>query len=142
MFSGYGCHLSPGIALLRALTEAVQSRAALISGSRDDLLPAAYRNCRNGDDLAALERLWELAPPMAWLPADLSTASFEGDVAVLLAAVRNMGLDRVVVFDLGRGDSGTPAVPVVRVVVPGLEGILLEASCAPGRRAREALGAP
>lgn len=139
MFSGYGCHLSPGIALLRALTEAVQSRLAMISGSRDDLLPTAYRNCRNADDLAALERVWELAPPVARLPPDRSTESFEGDVSALLDAVRGMGLERVVVADLGRGDIG---IPVAKVVVPGLEGIILEPSCAPGRRARDAMREP
>lgn len=35
---GYGCHLHREIALLRALTEAVQSRLSWIHGGRDDLL--------------------------------------------------------------------------------------------------------
>src|SRR5690606_34634787 len=39
---GYGCHLDPSVALLRALTEAVQSRLTLIAGSRDDLSMRTY----------------------------------------------------------------------------------------------------
>src|SRR5262249_33120742 len=34
--AGFGCHLAPGVALMRALSEAVQSRLTMISGSRDD----------------------------------------------------------------------------------------------------------
>ncbi|MBP5873149.1 YcaO-like family protein [Streptomyces scabiei] len=37
VFAGGGCHASPGIAATRALTEAAQSRAAVIGGTRDDL---------------------------------------------------------------------------------------------------------
>ncbi|MDW8803707.1 YcaO-like family protein [Streptomyces scabiei] len=37
VFAGGGCHSSPAIALTRALTEAVQSRLTVISGTRDDL---------------------------------------------------------------------------------------------------------
>ena len=41
--AGDGCHLSPGIAALRALTEAIQTRLTYIAGTRDDLDPEAYR---------------------------------------------------------------------------------------------------
>src|SRR5205814_10708133 len=41
-YSGFGCHLSPSIALLRALTEAVQSRVTFIAGSRDDMFRRDY----------------------------------------------------------------------------------------------------
>ncbi|MFJ8158354.1 YcaO-like family protein [Streptomyces sp. NPDC094468] len=37
VFAGGGCHTTAGIALTRALSEAVQSRLTLISGTRDDL---------------------------------------------------------------------------------------------------------
>ncbi len=36
-FSGVGCHRDPDVALSRALTEAAQSRLALIVGTRDGL---------------------------------------------------------------------------------------------------------
>ena len=40
---GYGCHPNREIALLRALTEAAQSRLTAISGARDDLHTDDYR---------------------------------------------------------------------------------------------------
>jgi ribosomal protein S12 methylthiotransferase accessory factor len=40
---GYGCHVDRGIAIGRALSEAVQTRLALISGARDDLDADCYR---------------------------------------------------------------------------------------------------
>ena len=41
-YSGAGCHLNKGIALCRAITEAIQSRLTYIAGSRDDLFPKDY----------------------------------------------------------------------------------------------------
>ena len=40
--SGFGCHPSRHVALLRALTEAAQSRLTIIAGSRDDMLRSGY----------------------------------------------------------------------------------------------------
>lgn len=43
VFGGAGAHADPAIALSRALTEAAQSRLAVISGLRDDIPPDTYR---------------------------------------------------------------------------------------------------
>ncbi|MCV2365758.1 YcaO-like family protein [Paucibacter sp. DJ1R-11] len=118
-FSGYGCHLSPQIALLRALTEAVQSRLTHISGTRDDISPGDYRRGGNPDELDTLcARLdaQAAAVDFATLP-DLATESFEGDVSLLLERLRGAGLEQVLVADLRRPELG---VAVVRAVVPGL----------------------
>ena len=42
---GWGAHLDPGVAVSRAVTEAVQSRLTAIAGSRDDL-PSYYQQVR------------------------------------------------------------------------------------------------
>lgn len=42
-YSGTGTHLHAGIALCRALTEAIQSRLTYIAGSRDDMFPKDYK---------------------------------------------------------------------------------------------------
>lgn len=42
-YSGYGCHSHPGIALTRAISEAMQSRVTYIAGSRDDMFPRQYQ---------------------------------------------------------------------------------------------------
>ncbi len=46
--SGSGSHLCPEVALLRALTEAAQVRACIISGSRDDIFHRDYRGLTGG----------------------------------------------------------------------------------------------
>jgi ribosomal protein S12 methylthiotransferase accessory factor len=135
MFSGYGCHLSPAVALMRSLSEAVQSRLTMISGSRDDMFYADYRHCTNADDLQKMA--WSVATPPATLAfsarSDLATESFDGDLAVLLERVRSVGIRSVAVADLTKPDIG---IPVVKVVVPGLEAMSFAASYAPGKRAR------
>jgi ribosomal protein S12 methylthiotransferase accessory factor YcaO len=53
----------------------------------------------------------------------------------MLARLRAAGLDRVITVDLTRPEF---RVPVLRVVVPGLEALCLEPGYAPGERARRA----
>ncbi|MER6443991.1 YcaO-like family protein [Streptomyces venezuelae] len=43
LVSGSGAHLSPAVALARAIIEAAQSRLTLIAGSREDTAPVVYR---------------------------------------------------------------------------------------------------
>jgi ribosomal protein S12 methylthiotransferase accessory factor len=118
--AGHGSHLDPSVALARALSEAVQTRLTVISGSRDDLLPSQYRRAASFD---SLERKWRLASSEAAAVSarahtSRATDSFEGDVAQLLAALRTIGIEQAVVVDLTREDIG---VPVVKVIVPGLD---------------------
>jgi ribosomal protein S12 methylthiotransferase accessory factor len=118
-FSGYGTHLTPAIALLRAVNEAVQSRLTYISGSRDDITPAEYRRGGNADDLASFRARLASAPPTLRFDAraDLATDSFEGDIARMLDALRAGGVRNAVVVDLSKPEIG---VPVVKVVAPRL----------------------
>lgn len=115
---GFGCHLTRHIALLRALTEAAQSRLTIIAGSRDDLVRAAYAEWSDPDNLTR----WRLqaAEPGVRRFADapsIERDTFEEDVACLVEAVRGAGCPQVLVVDLTRADLG---IPVVRVIVPGL----------------------
>ncbi|MCF6765295.1 YcaO-like family protein [Thiotrichales bacterium 19S3-7] len=43
IFSGYGCHFDKNIALNRAITEAIQAKLTLISGTRDDIDRFTYQ---------------------------------------------------------------------------------------------------
>jgi ribosomal protein S12 methylthiotransferase accessory factor len=131
---GHGCHLSPGIALLRALTEAIQSRLTLIAGSRDDLWLSQYESFADPAVLRVeRERLAASQPARRFDRPSLATSTFEGDVGVLCAALRGAGIESVVVVDLTRPEIG---VPVVKVVVPGLEGHSGGQFYSPGARAR------
>jgi len=118
-YSGFGCHLAPGIALLRALTEAVQSRVTFIAGSRDDMFRRDYASLQLDEGQRA--RWSELNAPVGLHEfaqrQSLATDSFEGDVHALLERLQAAGLDSALVVDLTRSDIG---IPVVKVLVPGL----------------------
>jgi ribosomal protein S12 methylthiotransferase accessory factor len=120
--------------MMRALSEAVQSRVTYIAGSRDDTFRDDYQGRVDEEDLWAL---WdEINNPEIKLPfgsrLSLATDSFEGDVEVILAALRRVGIESAVVVDLTKPEIG---VPVVKVVVPGLEGCAQREDCSLGRRA-------
>jgi ribosomal protein S12 methylthiotransferase accessory factor len=134
---GFGCHLAPEIALSRALTEAVQTRLTYISGSRDDMFRHDYQRNRDPELLAAIFEEVTSTPSTTRLDerASLAGESFEDDVRRLLAAVQAVGVRQVVVVDLRRSDIG---LPVVKVVVPGLEG---PGGHLPGKRALSMMSA-
>lgn len=134
MYGGYGAHLDPGVAMVRALTEAAQSRLTYIAGSRDDYFRHDYLKHRMGDGEQEI-RAMEAVPATVDARARVSEAtdSFEGDTALLLEKLSAAGLEQVVLVDLTHEEVG---IPVVRVVVPGLEGYPSHQHYMPGRRAR------
>jgi ribosomal protein S12 methylthiotransferase accessory factor len=134
-YSGYGAHLDPEVAMARALTEAVQSRLTYIAGSRDDYFRHDYFAHRMSDGDADTEAL-ERQPATVDVSRQRSeaTTTFEGDVAVLVDKLCRIGLRQVIVVDLTHQDVG---IPVVRVIVPGLEGCSFLPAYAPARRAIE-----
>jgi YcaO-like protein with predicted kinase domain len=113
---GRGCHPTRRVALLRALTEAAQSRLTAIAGSRDDLSRSDYQGVqRGGDALAAGDgQLRRFADAPNW-----EGETFVDDVRWQLERLRAIGIQQVVAVDLTREEFG---IPVVRVVIPGLEG--------------------
>jgi ribosomal protein S12 methylthiotransferase accessory factor len=133
--AGYGCHPAREVALLRALTEAAQSRLTLISGLRDDFRSEAYEQLLDPDVLrAARNRISGSASTRRF--SDVPTwdgDTFEDDVERELECIRKAGIRQVVVVELTKPEF---ALPVVRVVVPGLEPIL-GAGYIPGRRGRQ-----
>jgi ribosomal protein S12 methylthiotransferase accessory factor len=136
-FRGYGCHLMRNVALLRALTEAAQSRLTYISGSRDDLFHERFRT------LQRMEEERRLASHMTSVAArsftevpNIEHPTFNADLEDMLGRLRTAGLTEVAVFDLTRSDLG---VPVVKVLVPGLENnIHHDRNYQPGLRALRA----
>ena len=132
--AGYGCHPAREVALLRALTEAAQARLTVISGLRDDFRAEAYEQLLNPDVVRAVRnRISASAPTRRF--SDVPTwdgDTLEDDVEWELECIRKAGIRRVVVVDLTKPEFG---LPVVRVIVPGLEQIIGPAF-PPGRRAR------
>ncbi|HSO00063.1 MAG TPA: YcaO-like family protein, partial [Candidatus Nanopelagicales bacterium] len=117
---GFGCHPARAVALLRALTEAAQSRLTVITGARDDV--RARGNGPEEDLVAAQHFVAEHgaeAPGRAFHDApDLAGDTLDEDVSSELDRLRAAGIDEVVAVDLTRPELG---IPVVRAVIPGLE---------------------
>lgn len=123
--SGSGAHLDPEVAMIRAFTEAAQSRFAIIAGSRDDIfnphfeLDKKEKTSLPSDDFPDAED--------ASLYSSCATSSFEEDVQILLDKLQKVGLSQVIVFDLTTAlskfniSTQQLGISVVRVVVPGLE---------------------
>ena len=137
--SGMGCHPSREVALARALTEAAQSRLTFISGARDDLWRAEYDDFLDPTAHALWLSCIERGKPCRSF-RDVSTwnnDTFEDDVDGACDRLASVGIEEVVAVDLTRAEFG---IPVVRVVIPGLEGIDSSPNYVPGERARSRLG--
>jgi ribosomal protein S12 methylthiotransferase accessory factor len=136
-FHGSGCHPDRAIALARALTEAAQTRLTYITGIRDDLLPAEYEEPAAAELvealLDALRR--ETAPHSFREVPGFAADDLRRDLEWELERLRLAGFPRVGVVDLTGPDFG---IPVVMVVIPGLEGDIKHPHYTPGARARRA----
>ena len=130
---GAGCHPCREIALLRALTEAAQARTTFIAGSRDDIGRRSYASDLASTRLDTFRGLMDGRG--AGLPfGEVPTTGYETiaeDLEHVAARLAAVGMGEIVVVDLTRQEFG---IPVVRVVVPGLEG-LIEDDYVPGARA-------
>jgi YcaO-like protein with predicted kinase domain len=138
-FHGAGCHPDRAIALARSLTEAAQTRLTYIAGIRDDLLPSEYAEPPTADIVDALiDALCQENEPNSFrqIPS-FAAADLVQDLQWELERLRSAGITRVVAIDLTRPDF---AIPVVRVVIPGLEGDIRHPHYLPGPRARHAPG--
>lgn len=135
---GVGTHLVPEIAVLRALTEAVQSRLTTIHGTREDTFKAEYIRRIGYDRMKRINRKWFSPSPDDLryddLPAHHSDDFLE-DIGFTLASLRKAGLAQAVAVDLTGKETGIPAV---RVIVPGLEVFALDKERA-GARLKEAM---
>lgn len=119
---GSGCHVQKEVALMRAISEAVQVRTSYISGARDDYHRRDFARSTRAARLAACTRL-------AAQPAKRDFAAVPGrahrtineDLELALQRLAAVGIHQVVAVNLSLQDIG---IPVVKVVIPGLEGAL------------------
>lgn len=114
---GFGCHLDPALALIRALTEAVQARATKIAGMRDDLFNNVYEMPVDDLVLHSLSEEFRLEPLRPECQQkSLATQTFEGDIEILKDRIKEIGLNQMIAVDLTKPELG---LPVAKVVVPG-----------------------
>ena len=112
-YSGCGAHPDARVALLRAITEAEQSRITCIQSRREDLPKVRHKTSREIDEL------FSAGDPISFqeLPT-FEHKYIDQDVQLLLDRLPQYGLHQLVVFDMTRPEVG---IPVVRVVVPRAE---------------------
>jgi ribosomal protein S12 methylthiotransferase accessory factor YcaO len=132
---GHGTHPDARIALLRAITEVSQTRAANIQGARDDLRKIKYGE-QNTDD----RRAWQFMQSTRKIKFSQVKTFFNedilDDIKLILSRLRGVGLSEAVIVDLTNPDI---RVPVVRAIVPGLETFKITKSVM-GIRARACFG--
>ena len=139
--AGAGAHPSRAVALLRALTEAIQVRTTYITGSRDDLRPDEFTPPALEQKLRRAQRLMKTRAPQRDF-RDVPTCEARtcaDDLAWMLDRLRAVGIEEVVAVDLTRPEMG---MPVARVVIPGLEGPDDHDAYVPGPRVLAARGGP
>jgi len=134
MAGGSGCHTDVYIAMFRSITEAVQSRLTAIAGSRDDLRSAAYHN-RTPDALGLHPTPTAASMP----PSGIATTNFNDDLNALVDHVAHAGLTSIIVVPLTKEEFG---IPVVRVIIPGLESATISPEYTLGGRALREACAP
>ena len=118
---GWGCHPNRATALLRALTEAAQSRLAYIAGSRDDMPRHDYRAASVAR--AARAASLESAPARRYPDAPtLPPSSLRAELAEIVRRVQATTGMAPLAVDLVRVDFD---LPVVFVIAPGLRMELL-----------------
>lgn len=117
--SGYATHAQAATAALRAILEAVQARATIIAGSRDDLGEEEFEGSRDLDQSAAMRREIGAAVRGCALRADAPLAGLAPREAVrqLLSIFADNGIADAYVVDLTQERFG---IPVFKCVVPGL----------------------
>ncbi len=138
---GAGCHPYRRVALCRAITEALQSRLAHITGGRDDMYWRLYRDELRVDDVAGSAWSAALRSEQGVVDyEDIAEAPRAEHVTDLLQwtvqCLHEEGLRNVIVVDLTRPEIG---IPVVHVTVPGLESHVLKPGYTPGPRMQQFL---
>jgi YcaO-like protein with predicted kinase domain len=133
---GAGSHPNGSVALLRALTEAAQSRLTVIAGSRDDFGRARYRSSQN---ISTLEYYRRLSKDQSRSLSVDSLAIWNGrtvdeDIEYVLRLLETAGIPHIYFVNLSRDDL---PISVVRVIVPMLEGPTESTAYTPGVRVRD-----
>ena len=130
---GVGTHLDPEIAAIRAITEVAQSRATHRDGKKINAQLQRATVQMGYERVKELNRLWfgegRGSVSLSDIP-DGSTDDVLDDIEVVLGRLVDAGFDRVVAVDLTRPEL---EVPVVRMVIPGMEVWTMDADREGGR---------
>lgn len=119
---GSGTHINSDIALSRAITEAAQSRLTFISGSRDDQYKSVYESQVSRefyqkwyDEIVIQKECYNYQ-----LYNDPANDFLEDDQEFILKKLKKFNLNQAVCVNLTRSQYD---IPVVKIIIPGLEGV-------------------
>ena len=131
-----GTHTDAEVAVKRALTEVAQSRPTQIHGAREDTTTADVRRIMGYEWMRKRNKHWfDTSEEKAFKDLNsFDSDDFLEDIKYTVERIRGAGLERVVVVDLTREEIG---MPVVRVIVPGLEMYAVDGDRI-GRRCKDA----
>jgi putative methanogenesis marker protein 1 len=118
---GMGTHLNPKITVIRALTEVAQSRLTQIHGAREDTVRGKATRQMGYERVKRMNQMWFAESSKATALNDyhcFDTADLFDDLQVILACLVKRGFKRVIAVDLTRKELD---IPVVKMIVPGLE---------------------
>ncbi len=120
---GFGAHLDPRVAAVRALLEIATTRALFLAKygleRMQDSLPHYYREDDEDPRFYAFHQ-----KGLGEIPSDF-TGDIAADIRLMIAKLCRQGLDKVVAVDLTRPDIG---IPTVRMIVPGMEAMCFDRS--------------
>jgi len=112
---GYGTHADAEVALLRAATEALQSRLTYITGTREDMARSEYEIAQDPARASALQADCEDALEVAFSPRS-AAEGLCADLDDALALLQASGFPDVLAVDLGKPELD---LAVAKVVIPG-----------------------
>jgi YcaO-like protein with predicted kinase domain len=116
---GSGCHPHASVALRRALLEAIQTRAGLVAGARDDLRPEDYERGGEREATLAFRSLAFGDGQLDWRSVPSANCSTSEEcLEFLLAKAERMGGLPVIAFD---HDPPHPGLHLAHVIAPGLQ---------------------
>ena len=119
--AGMGCHPNRSIAMLRSLTEAAQSRLTVISGSRDDIFLDDYETSRSQLILENQRNAIRKKGNRSFKSCpNFDGKTFNDDVNWLINRLKLSEINEVIVLNLTLPEFN---IPVVRVIIPKLEGL-------------------
>jgi ribosomal protein S12 methylthiotransferase accessory factor len=118
---GIGCHLNPEVAAVKALLEVAQSRLTQIHGAREDTVRGEHTRKLGYERMKRINAMWLTEEGDSMRLSDLpnrETDDIFDDLQVVRTQLNSRGLNSTVVVNLTRRELD---IPVVRVIVPGLE---------------------
>jgi len=117
---GMGTHTNAEVAIIRSLTEAAQSRVTQIHGAREDTTSGEMRKKIGYERMKKINSHW-FKPASEKSLIEITSPDYDDfldDINHTIENLKRVGIERVIFVDLTREDLN---IPVVRVIVPGLE---------------------